>query len=216
MSKHNDDNRSNQLNPNNDAYWSSRGADGGSDDDDDYGFNRRRSFEEISAAERVASKEREIAQPVYERFTFDFLCLDGRKAHFEVIAKLPTGDYQTSRISNCTDIFELFIPEFKRVFEREEKSPIEYEDARNGNGKPLVQLKADVWIEDEVSPFMHELPEKELVRRKHEKLLRDTRRQLIANFKKTLSSNAPITRVNVGEISVDSHGEVFLTPPIIN
>lgn len=27
MAKHDDDNRSNQLNPNNDAYWSSRGED---------------------------------------------------------------------------------------------------------------------------------------------------------------------------------------------
>ena len=33
MSKSNNDNRSNQLNPNNDAYWSSRGQ--GSKDDDD-------------------------------------------------------------------------------------------------------------------------------------------------------------------------------------
>lgn len=27
MAKHDDDNRANQLNPNNDAYWSSRGED---------------------------------------------------------------------------------------------------------------------------------------------------------------------------------------------
>jgi len=27
MAKHDDDNRSDQLNPNNDAYWSSRGED---------------------------------------------------------------------------------------------------------------------------------------------------------------------------------------------
>ena len=32
MSKPNDDNRSNQLNPNHDAYWESRGLDGRPDD----------------------------------------------------------------------------------------------------------------------------------------------------------------------------------------
>lgn len=32
MAKHDDDNRSNQLNPNNDAYWSSRGEDERPDD----------------------------------------------------------------------------------------------------------------------------------------------------------------------------------------
>ncbi|WP_274598084.1 MULTISPECIES: hypothetical protein [unclassified Pseudomonas] len=32
MSKHNDDNHSNQLNPNNDAYWQSRGEDERPDD----------------------------------------------------------------------------------------------------------------------------------------------------------------------------------------
>ncbi|MCC5831334.1 MAG: hypothetical protein JJU36_17990 [Phycisphaeraceae bacterium] len=32
MSKHDDDNRSNQMNPNNDAYWESRGWDDRPDD----------------------------------------------------------------------------------------------------------------------------------------------------------------------------------------
>ena len=32
MAKHDDDNRSDQMNPNNDAYWESRGYDGRPDD----------------------------------------------------------------------------------------------------------------------------------------------------------------------------------------
>jgi hypothetical protein len=32
MANHDDDNRSDQLNPNNDAYWSSRGEDGRPED----------------------------------------------------------------------------------------------------------------------------------------------------------------------------------------
>lgn len=35
IDKHNDDNHSNQLNPNNDAYWQSRGYDDRPDDWDD-------------------------------------------------------------------------------------------------------------------------------------------------------------------------------------
>lgn len=35
MAKHDDDNHANQLNPNNDAYWSSRGEDGRPDDWED-------------------------------------------------------------------------------------------------------------------------------------------------------------------------------------
>jgi hypothetical protein len=45
MAKHSDDNRSNQLNPNNDAYWQSRGDDERPDDWEDrvsdrYGWDR--------------------------------------------------------------------------------------------------------------------------------------------------------------------------------
>lgn len=35
MAQHDDDNRSNQLNPNNDAYWQSRGEDRRPEDWDD-------------------------------------------------------------------------------------------------------------------------------------------------------------------------------------
>lgn len=215
MSKCDDDNRSNQINPNNDAYYSSRGTDGGSDDDDDYGYDSRRSSEEILAADRAAAKEREMALPVYERFTFDFLCLNGQKAHFEVTAKLPRKNYRTNRISDCTDIFELFIPEFKRVFIRETQCHIAYEYVRKDNGEPLVQLQLDVWIDPyQWAPFMRELTEKEILRRKHEEMLRESRRQLVTEFKKTLSLKEPIPRVKVGEITVDSRGEVLLTPAI--
>jgi hypothetical protein len=46
MSKHNNDNHSNQLNPNNDAYWQSRGEDYRPDDwedqikEDDYHYSQ--------------------------------------------------------------------------------------------------------------------------------------------------------------------------------
>ncbi|MCK0149562.1 hypothetical protein MWU54_05980 [Marivita sp. S6314] len=36
MAKHDDDNHANQMNPNNDAYWESRGYDDRPDDWDDH------------------------------------------------------------------------------------------------------------------------------------------------------------------------------------
>ena len=37
---------------------------------------------------------------------------------------------------------------------------------------------------------------------------------LVTEFKKALSLNEPIARVKVGEITVDSSGEILLTPAI--
>lgn len=86
MSKCDDDNRSNQLNPNNDAYWSSRGMDRPSGDDEDFGEGCsvpadrffRGYFSSVSA-QSVTSV------PVL----LDFILLSGRTVHLQLDVEFP-------------------------------------------------------------------------------------------------------------------------------
>jgi hypothetical protein len=86
------DNHSNQLNPNNDAYYSSRGTsrDGGDDDDDAYqGESNWRYRYELKRQEILAANEAERARLMRDEFTLDFMCMNGRTAHLKFSAELP-------------------------------------------------------------------------------------------------------------------------------
>lgn len=104
MSKHSADNRSNQLNPNNDAYYSSRSG-SGQDDDDFVSAGRERSLESRlhEAFAPYVQENRRLASIQREKFEFDFVSLGGQIALLEFTAVLekPSHDY-----CDCQDIAE--------------------------------------------------------------------------------------------------------------
>lgn len=217
MSKCDDDNRSNQLNPNNAAYHSSRGNGGRDDEDEDddgygYGYSCSRSLADSLAEDRAQREQQFMAEPVYERFTLDFLALDGRKSYLEVTAKLPRRSFRTNSISDCTDIFELFAPFIKNLFKEEVRVPIAFFQVRNGKGEVLG------WMGDEYRPKipMHnEKSEQKAIRIQHLEMWENSGKILVEEFKKAVSLSNTLTRESLGEISVDGSGRLLKYPPAI-
>lgn len=106
-SKHDDDNRSNQLNPNNDAYHSSRGSGvGRNSEDDDYGSAyKSQSYPNT----RFVPQGPLIIQ---EKFHLDFVTYCGQVLLYELIAELDSHHlFGTHGGGDCTDVAEFVFHE---------------------------------------------------------------------------------------------------------
>jgi hypothetical protein len=104
MSKHSADNRSNQLNPNNDAYHHSRSG-SRLDDDDSVSSSRKMSLESRlhDAMAPYFNANTEQARLQREKFEFDFVSLGGQIALLEFTAVLHEAVHG---YSDCQDIAE--------------------------------------------------------------------------------------------------------------
>lgn len=109
MSKHSVDNRSNQLNPNNDAYYSSRS--GARQDDGDFVSAVRKISLETRLHEAFGpyfQENRRLDNIQQEKFEFDFVSFGGQVAllAFTAVLESPVHGYH-----DCQDIAE-------RVFQK--------------------------------------------------------------------------------------------------
>lgn len=116
-SKHDDDNRSNQLNPNNDAYHSSRGVGGGrGSDDEDYDYGSTYKSRIFSNARFVP----QASQIVQEKFQLDFVTYCGRVLLYELIAELDFHPlFGTHGGGDCTDVAEFVFHDRARIVRSE-------------------------------------------------------------------------------------------------
>lgn len=121
MSKSDDDNRSNQLNPNNDAYYSSRGTSksGGDDDYDDHVFipppvrpaELAEIFRGMSHTPRTGDSE---LWRYEKRFYFDLVEMNGNSHHFQFVGRA------FDSILNAEDVAEKWLLGLRGAFSRDE------------------------------------------------------------------------------------------------
>lgn len=114
-SKHDDDNRSNQLNPNNDAYHSSRGyGSGRNTDDEDYAY---------AYSSRSYSNTRFVPQAplvIQEKFHLNFVTFCGQVFLYELTAELNSHHLSgTYGGGDCTDVAEYVFHERSQIIRNE-------------------------------------------------------------------------------------------------
>lgn len=141
MSKHNTDNRSNQLNPNNDAYYSSRS--GACPDDDDFASAGQKISLESRLHEVFApyfQENRRLASIQRKKFEFDFVSLGGQIALLEFTAVLhePVHGYH-----DCQDIAEHVFRKvdfsIRSIFE----TPLAFSQIRRGGNPSRIICNYD-------------------------------------------------------------------------
>jgi len=194
-SKSDNDNRSNQLNPNNDAYYSSRGISRYDDRYEDDDYDPAIYLREIASNEAWKQREIEMRTPIIEEFTFDFMSMSGKKAHLKVKAQMPHKHYSDYRFSDCTDLIEkVWYPVLRRSFEQEANSPIAFLQIRDSNGNVLV------WLNVEYRPrsisTLHHSPEQQQIAQVNE-LWEQSTRFKVDSFKKLLQNYKTIPREDV-------------------
>lgn len=195
-SKSNNDNHSNQLNPNNDAYYSSRGISGYDDDDEYYPAV---DWRQNARDEARMQHQMEMLTPINEEFTIDFMNMKGISAHLKATAQLPHKHFNSSRFTDCTDLIELVLyPRLYTVFEQEAKSPIVFSRVRDSDGNELT------WLQHEYRPRsickIHDSPERKQQITQLNKLWEQSTKFKVDNFKKLLQDYNAIPREDVGFI----------------
>ena len=203
-SKDNADNHSNQLNPNNDAYYSSRGIDRDYDDDDGDNFSSNRSFA-LEIAERSAAIERKRDELICERFTLDFLSLDGGMVNSELTAACPRENYRRNGIRDCIDIIERVMPMLKREFVKVAGFPIASLRVRNERGVALE------WLCEEFQPSKPSYSddaEAALLKLKYSKMWESSGKSLVEKFIQSLEGDKIIFRESLGKFTPDLIGKL--------
>jgi hypothetical protein len=108
MAKHDDDNRANQLNPNNDAYWSSRGYGGSGSESGEGGPGPTQSSDLslVVQAFRVDPATQWHTNPdgVRERFFLDVLLADGSTTHAQLTVRFPFKGFSGWRLQKHEDL----------------------------------------------------------------------------------------------------------------
>lgn len=117
MSRTPNDDRSDSMNPNNDAYYSSRGIDR---DDDDYGGSNYG-----SSYTPYVPRFEYVPCPVVKRFFYDIVELNGRAHHFEMTARAHHS------VLDCEDVAQNWFWEIRRRL-----LPVP-----GGGGRPLLALE---------------------------------------------------------------------------
>ena len=147
-SKHNADNRSNQLNSNNDAYHSSRSGNSGRDDDDDNdgryasSTGTRKGLSELFHV--VSGKFKAFEKPpLRQEFTFDFVSLCGKVALIEMTAEV---DQDFRGRDDCIDVAEHIFKKLRVAFLKECGSGIAFSQLRCADGKIIN------WVGEEFNP----------------------------------------------------------------
>ena len=133
MSKADQDNRSNQLNPNNDAYWSSRsGAGGGGDDDENCGHSWGAPAWTMSPCKLPPKRPDGRWQ---ETFLLDFVTFGGLVLRFKVQVEFDDrAAFASSEVA--TDFFE----EIWRKLTVYGKAPLAFGQLLHSNGKPVQNV----------------------------------------------------------------------------
>lgn len=196
-SKSDNDNRSNQLNPNNDAYYSSRGTGRYDDEDDD--FYRAPDWNKVFKNEINMLREIEMRTPINEEFTFDFISMNGEKAHIKATAQLPYKNFGNSLFTDCTDLIDkILYPRLRTSFEKEAESPIVFSQVRNGKGNELI------WLQTEYRPRridkIHDSLERQQEITQLNELWERSTKFKVEDFKKILRNYNTIPREDVGFI----------------
>lgn len=147
-SKHNADNRSNQLNSNNDAYHSSRSGNSGRDDDDEGRYasgTDTRSVLSVSEHFHVMFGTSKAIEkpPLKQGFTFDFVSLCGKVALVEMTAEV---DQVFGSRCDCIDIAEHMFKKLRLAFLKECGSEIAFSQLRCKDGKIIN------WVGEEFNP----------------------------------------------------------------
>lgn len=196
MGKHDDDNRSNQLNPNNDAYASSRSHNAG-DDDDEPDFSGRshvslhsaltKAFKPYFQANASSGRVRR------EIFKFDFVAFNGRAAFLEFTAVLSE---QTSRYFDCLDIAEHVFEKTGRELRAQIGSGIAFSQIRSGNSKVGLIGNFGVHYDPPLSDFGLSAQG----RKDREDWIAVTR-AAVEKLKERIANSEVIPRENLGEIS---------------
>lgn len=194
-SKSDRDNRSNQLNPNNSAYSSSRGL--GRDYDDDLEWEDRVSPTRRpgSAAVPAPTCHKQERIKKYREFTFDFMSMSGVKAHLKATVEFSN---KLSSEPKCTDVIEKKLQlHLREVFERETKSQTVFLQVRDGAGRELE------WLGEQFRPrrISKKLaPEEQHRIRQLNELWSQSIKRKVQEFKKTLKDHKSIPREDLGFI----------------
>ena len=138
-SKSDRDNRSNQLNPNNSAYSSSRGIGGYDDGDGEYCVSPSGGLGSAAVPAPTFHKQERIKK--YREFTFDFMSMSGVKAHLKATVEFSN---KLSSEPKCTDVIEKKLQlHLREVFERETNSPIALILVRDAKGREMGKPPAN-------------------------------------------------------------------------
>jgi hypothetical protein len=196
MAKHDDDNRSNQLNPNNDAYASSR-SHAADDDEDETGFSSRRPVSLDTALREAFAPYFEANAKAgsirREKFKFDFVAFNGQAAFLEFTAVLPE---RTSRYRDCLDIAEHVFEKTGRELRAHFGCGIAFSQIRSGDSK--VGLVGNFGVH--YNPPLSDFGLSAQGRKDREDWVAVTRAAL-EQWKERIASSEAIPRENLGAIS---------------
>lgn len=192
-SKSDRDNRSNQLNPNNSAYSSSRGI--GAYDDDDREYCASPSWWFNSPVDLSLAFQEQKRIKIHRTFTFDFMSMSGVKAHLKA-----TVEFSNKLLSEpkCTDVIEKKLQlRLSEVFERLTNSPIALLQVRDAWGKELE------WLGEE---YRHRRVSKKLDLEEQQRIIQlnelwmQSIKGKVREFKKKLKDHKSIPREDLGFI----------------
>ena len=200
-SKSDRDNRSNQLNPNNSAYRSSRGLSNDYIGDPEWKYYESPTRGLGSAAVPAPTFHKQERIKKYREFTFDFMSMSGVKAHLKATVEFSN---KLSSEPKCTDVIEKKLQlHLREVFERETKSPIVFLQVRDGAGRELE------WLGEQFRPrrISKKLdPEEQQQIRQLNELWSQSIKGKVREFKKKLKDHKSIPREDLGFIV--SHQEL--------
>lgn len=187
------DNRSNQLNPNNSAYSSSRGIGGYDDDDGEHYVSPNRGFSVPVDFSSVFKVQKRIK--IQRTFTFDFMSMSGVKAHLRATVEFSN---KFSSEPKYTDVIEKNLQlRLREVFERETNSPIAFLQVRDGAGRELE------WLGEQFRPRRISkkiTPEEQQRILQLNELWSQSIKGKVREFKKTLKDHKSIPREDLGFI----------------
>lgn len=203
-SKSDRDNRSNQLNPNNSAYSSSRGL--GRDYDDDLEWEDRVSPTRRpgSAAVPAPTCHKQERIKIHREFTFDLMSMSGVKAHLKATVEF-TNKFSSE--PKYTDVIEKKLQlRLREVFERETNSLIALILVRDAEGREME------WLGEEYKPRRISkkfAPEEQHRIRQLNELWSQSIKRKVQEFKKTLKDHKSIPREDLGFIvTLDSFDSI--------
>ena len=147
MSKHDADNRSNQLNPNNSAYFSSRGIErpSGSGDDDEAEPSsfplQEATYRQMQ--ERIRQSQLEERQRITKIFRIDILFLNGMTASLSQATQRDNTPYYYNGIYDHIDILEKIEPALTLRLESIAGSPLAKSIVRDDSDQNLFWISRE-------------------------------------------------------------------------
>lgn len=194
-SKSDRDNRSNQLNPNNFAYSSSRGLgrDCGDDLEWEYCESSTRGLDSSVVPAPTFHKQERIK--IHREFMFDLMSMSGVKAHLRATVEFSN---KLSSEPKCTDVIEEKLQlRLREGFERITNSPIALLQVRDAKGRELEWLGEEYRLR-RISKKL-DLEEQQRIRELNE-LWTQSVKGKVQDFKKKLKNHKSIPREDLGFI----------------